>query len=589
METTNSTTTETNEQPSQYMKGMENTFSRVLFSCYETFSEDILLNLYDTRDDRNDVDERLKREEKLNNSKRDADKNNKGQSATLFVRLKNAEQKVFDDSNKGIYQDIKTRMEKIRHTVDSVVDSSNKVFSTVTLEMTEIEKSIDKLSLRIEEVQQIVFDEVKAKAIAGNLTYKLKSLEEELGLTQNDKPLHTRLSNVEENIAMRISELECQTLEQKSKNKSNESLTDRLNQLEEGLGLKLNSFGLFQRILSLETCAQENTLRTVQFEKVMYGDDNARNLYASLHERLKRLERSLDLESKSSSIISRISRIENSPTLRVASLEYEAYTYFDSNKKNESLPDRLESVRKELGLEGDETSDLSKIAYLERGVKDMKACMDEFDHKITAENACNEGLMCPVGEALCIRVLRVERELGLERDGRSISERISIIGRSFNERIGKLEDALYRKGYSSTARMTRTDRLIRLDIELGVDKNQGNMYSRILTLTKSINKMKKHFSVFEIKVFHRTQGHKAEEESLHDRLIRLGQELDLELTGNTFIFKVLNLKQALSPSNKDEIKDEDVSCVGVGAEMLELEELIRKKYIRRPDWHMVGL
>eukprot|EP00957_Ditylum_brightwellii_P200172 15259741-Ditylum_brightwellii.AAC.1 len=96
--------------------------------------------------------------------------------------------------------------------------------------------------------------------------------------------------------------------------------------------------------------------------------------------------------------------------------------------------------------------------------------------------------------------------------------------------------------------------------------------------------MKKHFSVFESRVFDGTQ----EEESLHDRLVRLGQELGLELTGSTFIFKVLNLKQALSPSNKDEIEDKYFSCVDISAEMLELEELLRKKYARRPGWHLVG-
>eukprot|EP00957_Ditylum_brightwellii_P159944 12174733-Ditylum_brightwellii.AAC.1 len=69
-----------------------------------------------------------------------------------------------------------------------------------------------------------------------------------------------------------------------------------------------------------------------------------------------------------------MSRIENSLTLQVsslhqsvASLEYEAYKHLDSNMQNESFPDRLESVRKELGLEGDDTTDSSKTAYLERG------------------------------------------------------------------------------------------------------------------------------------------------------------------------------------------------------------------------------
>eukprot|EP00957_Ditylum_brightwellii_P132472 10102125-Ditylum_brightwellii.AAC.1 len=82
-----------------------------------------------------------------------------------------------------------------------------------------------------------------------------------------------------------------------------------------------------------------------------------------------------------------------------------------------------------------------------------------------------------------------------------MSERISMIKDSFCTRIRKLERKLYTKGRSSTGLNSPAVMLIRLETELGVDQNENMMFSRILALKESINKMNKHFSDIEKKVF----------------------------------------------------------------------------------------
>eukprot|EP00957_Ditylum_brightwellii_P089989 6853630-Ditylum_brightwellii.AAC.1 len=105
------------------------------------------------------------------------------------------------------------------------------------------------------------------------------------------------------------------------------------------------------------------------------------------------------------------------------------------------------------------------------------------------------------------------------------------------------------------------------------------MFSRILALKESMDKMNKHFSDIEKKVF---QGANADNvgESLYDRLISLGKELGLEPNCGTFISKVLSLQQGLSSTSKNVMTEKDVSFAAVSAKMSGLEEDIDKLSLR---------
>eukprot|EP00957_Ditylum_brightwellii_P124230 9469391-Ditylum_brightwellii.AAC.1 len=49
---------------------------------------------------------------------------------------------------------------------------------------------------------------------------------------------------------------------------------------------------------------------------------------------------------------------------------------FHANRKTGSLSDRFEGLRNKLGLEGEESTALSKIAFLQQGLNEMKILMD---------------------------------------------------------------------------------------------------------------------------------------------------------------------------------------------------------------------
>eukprot|EP00957_Ditylum_brightwellii_P202894 15332267-Ditylum_brightwellii.AAC.1 len=100
----------------------------------------------------------------------------------------------------------------------------------------------------------------------------------------------------------------------------------------------------------------------------------------------------------------------------------------------------MERLQKDLGLEVDDTTQLLKIARLERGIKDMKGRMDEFDQSMPMGDKNSKSVSGTLSEPLCIRVWNIENELRLEGEGHSMSERISMIERSFNRGIRKLED-----------------------------------------------------------------------------------------------------------------------------------------------------
>eukprot|EP00957_Ditylum_brightwellii_P003094 235786-Ditylum_brightwellii.AAC.1 len=207
------------------------------------------------------------------------------------------------------------------------------------------------------------------------------------------------------------------------------------------------------------------------------------------------------------------------------------------------------------------------LDYLEKGVRDMKTRLDEFDNGTS--------------KALCIRVCNLEKELGLDqgRGGLAISERISIIENSFSTRIGKLEDMVYKKGHSNTSEYPSIDRLAKLETELGVDQKGGSMFSRISALKNSIERMHMHFSEFEGKAFQEAHANEARE-ALYDRLVSLGEDLGTEPSGSTLISKVLSLNQGLSLTNKGEHEKNKVSFPIISIEMLKLEEDIKKLRLR---------
>eukprot|EP00957_Ditylum_brightwellii_P013312 1004376-Ditylum_brightwellii.AAC.1 len=57
--------------------------------------------------------------------------------------------------------------------------------------------------------------------------------------------------------------------------------------------------------------------------------------------------------------------------------EVEEYNQdFCANRKIESLSDRYKGLRNKLGLEGKESTALSKIAFIQQGLNEMKILMD---------------------------------------------------------------------------------------------------------------------------------------------------------------------------------------------------------------------
>eukprot|EP00957_Ditylum_brightwellii_P081130 6171565-Ditylum_brightwellii.AAC.1 len=74
-----------------------------------------------------------------------------------------------------------------------------------------------------------------------------------------------------------------------------------------------------------------------------------------------------------------MSSVENSFAQHFSDLEVEIYYQDFRARKKESLSDRFERLQNELGLEGKESTTLSKIAFLQKGIKDMKVLMDEFE------------------------------------------------------------------------------------------------------------------------------------------------------------------------------------------------------------------
>eukprot|EP00957_Ditylum_brightwellii_P143297 10917379-Ditylum_brightwellii.AAC.2 len=108
-------------------------------------------------------------------------------------------------------------------------------FAAVSDKMSGLEEDIDKLSLRIVKMQHHVYDQEEQNKATHALSVKLSGLEEELGLTQKDKPLPARICGIKESIVTCIIKLESQAFEQKYVDASNMSLKDRLLCVEEAL------------------------------------------------------------------------------------------------------------------------------------------------------------------------------------------------------------------------------------------------------------------------------------------------------------------------------------------------------------------
>eukprot|EP00957_Ditylum_brightwellii_P091562 6971560-Ditylum_brightwellii.AAC.1 len=104
--------------------------------------------------------------------------------------------------------------------------------------MSELDEDINKLSLRINNIQEFVFGKVMANNNT-TLSKILRSLEGELGLKQKEKSLLTRICSLEECTVQRIVKLEDRIFERSDlRDKLSESLLERLRCLEKALGSK---------------------------------------------------------------------------------------------------------------------------------------------------------------------------------------------------------------------------------------------------------------------------------------------------------------------------------------------------------------
>eukprot|EP00957_Ditylum_brightwellii_P119454 9113932-Ditylum_brightwellii.AAC.1 len=91
-----------------------------------------------------------------------------------------------------------------------------------------------------------MYGQKRPAELKGKLSDKLSGLEEMLGLVQKDKPLLSRMDCIEKNTVMRIDKLEDHIFKFKRPRKSNESLTDRLDNLGGAIGVNPTSPVLFQ-------------------------------------------------------------------------------------------------------------------------------------------------------------------------------------------------------------------------------------------------------------------------------------------------------------------------------------------------------
>eukprot|EP00957_Ditylum_brightwellii_P161829 12321634-Ditylum_brightwellii.AAC.1 len=99
----------------------------------------------------------------------------------------------------------------------------------------------------------------------------------------------------------------------------------------------------------------------------------------------------------------------------------------------------MESLQKELGFKRKKNNNAPKIAFLQKGIQDMKDRLGEFDRKASDCNPHTKNSNDTGGSLLHLRVEMLEKELGLKGERHTMSERISLIKESFCARVGKLE------------------------------------------------------------------------------------------------------------------------------------------------------
>eukprot|EP00957_Ditylum_brightwellii_P050160 3802813-Ditylum_brightwellii.AAC.1 len=143
-------------------------------------------------------------------------------------------------------------------------------------------------------------------------------------------------------------------------------MTVRLSQLEEELGKNQTNLSILRRIKRLDRNIDKVIARMTNVERYINGSSTTEKVIRSLHEGLSSLELSLGLEPGNKSIESRITNLENYFSQRVTDLEREVYRESNSTRQKDSLPDRTGQLRKHLGLEVDDTTQLLKIALLEK-------------------------------------------------------------------------------------------------------------------------------------------------------------------------------------------------------------------------------
>eukprot|EP00957_Ditylum_brightwellii_P143296 10917379-Ditylum_brightwellii.AAC.1 len=180
----------------------------------------------------------------------------------------------------------------------------------------------------------------------------------------------------------------------------------------------------------------------INVERYVYGAATAKLVVVLLQETLNSLELLLDLEPSNVSIDLRIKRLEKCFLQHAAYLEKDVYKELYNNRKESTLEDRLEGIQKELGVEGDGATQLSKIVYLEKSTKGIKDCMNELDMSYLGD-IDNKDAGIIMKDPLSRRVRKVKEELDLAQEEYPMSERILMIKNSFCERIRKLKHRVY--------------------------------------------------------------------------------------------------------------------------------------------------
>mmetsp|Transcript_32327 Transcript_32327/g.47441 ORF Transcript_32327/g.47441 Transcript_32327/m.47441 type:complete len:497 (+) Transcript_32327:214-1704(+) len=398
----------------------------------------------------------------------------------LLPQLENAESKVFGAVIMNSYCDLNSRIKRIR---DEIGFTDEKYSSDdAKIEMSILETKITELEFCINKAQDQLYGQMYSRKVAWSLPDELNSLEEELGLEQKGEPLITRISNIENNIGevrIRIEKVQDQHEGQMSANKASGPLPDKLRILEIELDLDQIDKPLITRISSIEKRIDELRLRVNKIRSQFYGQIYACKATKSLPEELNIIEEELGLEQKDELPIARIKSIEETITsinACISKLEAQIFEQKNVDEVNESLTNRLKRLEKKLGADESNFTLILGITILEEYVESTKCRIFDIERCVCDNNYCYSG---KTESPLALRLSSLEEEMEINSREYSIESRLSHLEEKLGQRVVYLEERVFREVRSDAKGGSLLDRLKCLGKELSVEKYEITELSMI--------------------------------------------------------------------------------------------------------------